>query len=176
MVHFLPLIGSPKYAGSVKEIIDLGDIEKKFETFGWYVARCDGHDFSALDDVFANFKKIKDKPKILIADTIKGKGISFMEGPTALKEGNGLYKWHSGAPDDDSFHAGYEEILNRLNNHLNGFGLEPISLEFIEKRDKGRIRHIDNRQCRRIKGSTRPNYLWGRCTAYYRRGIRDKRL
>ena len=129
---------------AVQEINDLGNLEKKFEVFGWHVERCDGHDYAALDNVFKKFRAtIIDKPKVLIADTIKGRGISFMEGPTALKSGNGLYKWHSGAPDDDSFQAGYTEIFDRINNRLDEFELEPISLEIIETREKGRARLKD---------------------------------
>lgn len=127
----------------VKEIIDLGDLAKKFEIFGWHVERCNGHDFSELDKVFTEFRNITDKPKVLIADTVKGKGISFMEGPIALKDGNGLYKWHSGAPDDDSYEAGIAEILDRINGHLNKSGLEPVSVEVVETREKGRVRLKD---------------------------------
>lgn len=127
----------------LKEIIDLGDLERKFEIFGWYVQRCDGHDFAALDDAFVKFRSITDRPKVLIADTIKGKGISFMEGPAALKDGDGLYNWHSGAPDDDSYEAGFTEILDRLKNNLNKYRLEPLSLEVAETREKGRIRLKD---------------------------------
>ncbi len=127
----------------VKEIVDLRDLGKKFEIFGWYVQRCDGHNFTDLDKVFKEFRSITDRPKVLIADTIKGKGISFMEGPTALKNGNGLYKWHAGAPEDDSFEVGHKEILERVNNSLNKFGLEPISLEVIETREKYKVRLKD---------------------------------
>jgi transketolase len=86
---------------------------------------------------------VNDKPKVLIADTIKGKGVSFMEGPTALREGNGLYKWHAGAPDDDSFEAGHREILNRINRSLTGLHLEPLSLDVIETREKAGVRLKD---------------------------------
>jgi len=127
----------------VKEVIDLGDLEKKFDIFGWYVRRCNGHDFAELDSVFREFRNITDKPKVLIADTIKGRGVSFMEGPTALRDGNGLYQWHAGAPDDDSFEAGYGEVIDRINNRLSGLGLEPISLEVMETREKHRARLKD---------------------------------
>jgi len=127
----------------IKEIIDLGELEKKFEIFGWYVERCNGHDFSELEQVFKRFRSITDKPKILIADTIKGKGISFMEGPRALKDGNGLYKWHAGAPEDDIYEAGFNEILNRINDNLNKFGLESLKVEVIETRGKHRVRLKD---------------------------------
>ncbi len=127
----------------VKEIIDLGDLEKKFKVFGWYVKRCDGHDFRALSDAFSELKEIRDRPKVLIADTIKGKGISFMEGPTALKDGNGLYRWHAGAPDDDSYEAGLAELVDKINSHLMDVGLESIELELVETRQKGRVRLKD---------------------------------
>ena len=122
----------------VEEIIDLGDLEKKFETFGWHAARCDGHDFAELERVFGEFRQIKDKPKVLIADTIKGKGVSFMEGPAALKAGKGLYPWHSGAPDDESFEAGYAEIIARIDEQFDKFGLGHLDTEVIERREKNR--------------------------------------
>ena len=128
---------------SVEEIIDLGDLEKKFEIFGWHVERCDGHDFSQLEDVFQKLGQAPDKPKVLIADTIKGKGVSFMEGPTALRDCKGLYKWHAGAPDDDSFEAGYKEIVERINSHLAEFGMASLTPELIEKREKHRVRLKD---------------------------------
>jgi len=124
----------------VKEITDLGDLETKFRAFGWHVARCNGHDFRQLDRVFAEFRAITDKPKILIADTIKGRGVSFMEHPAALKAGGGLYRWHAGAPDDRSFTAAYEEITARINERLAGLGLAPLELEEVppeEKRPSG---------------------------------------
>jgi transketolase len=127
----------------VKEINNLGNLKRKFEAFGWHVERCDGHDYAALDNIFKKFRGITDKPKILIADTVKGKGISFMEGQTALTNGNGLYKWHSGAPDDDSFEVGHKEILDSINDRLNKLKIKPISLEGIETREKGRERRKD---------------------------------
>lgn len=127
----------------VNEVIDLGDLEEKFRLFGWHVARCDGHNFAELDEVFASFRKITDKPKVLIADTIKGKGISFMEGPAALRDGGGLYRWHSGAPDDDAFEAGHAEITGRINNRLNQYRLKPLSLELLDRREKHRTKLKD---------------------------------
>ena len=120
----------------VSEIIDLGDLEAKFRAFGWHVARCDGHDFRQLEAVFADLRTVTDKPKIVIADTIKGRGVGFMEHPAALKAGGGLYRWHSGAPDDDSFAKGYEEIIARVNERLAALGLSPLSLEAVPPEDK----------------------------------------
>jgi transketolase len=128
---------------TLNEIIDLGNLEKKFQIFGWHVERCDGHDFSLLAKVFQSFSLITDKPKALIAETVKGKGVSFMEGPVALKDGGGLYKWHAGAPDDDSFEAGYKEIINGIDGQLKNLGLESLHTEILETREKHRARLKD---------------------------------
>jgi len=128
---------------TLNEIIDLGDLEKKLQIFGWHVECCDGHDFIQLEKVFQSFSLITDKPKVVIADTIKGKGVSFMEGPTALRDGEGLYKWHAGAPDDDSFEVGYKEIVERINGQLEELGLELLHTELLETRDKHRMRLKD---------------------------------
>ncbi|MGD8294033.1 MAG: transketolase C-terminal domain-containing protein [Desulfobacterales bacterium] len=127
----------------VKDIIDLRDLAQKFEIFGWYAETCNGHDFAELEAVFQKFKQINDKPKVLIADTIKGKGISFMEGPAALKQGQGLYPWHSGAPDDQSFETGYGEILNRINGRLAEYQLKPIETRVMALQEKNRTRLKD---------------------------------
>lgn len=120
----------------VREITDLGDLEAKFRAFGWHVARCDGHDFKNLNGIFTEFSTISDKPKILIADTIKGRGVSFMEHPQALETGNGLYRWHSGAPDDGSFSDAYGEIITGINDRLTRLGLSSLLLEEVPPEDK----------------------------------------
>jgi len=114
---------------AVREIIDLGDLEAKFRAFGWHVARCDGHDFGALERVFAEFRKVADRPKVVIADTLKGKGVSFME-PDA--SGGTIYKWHSGAPDDVSFAAAQEEIITRARQRAKALGFGDFRLEIVE--------------------------------------------
>lgn len=128
---------------SVKDIIDLGDLKKKFEVFGWHAESCNGHSFTELETVFKNFRQIDDKPKVLIADTIKGKGVSFMEGPLALEEGDGLYPWHSGAPDDESFEKGYNEIVYRINARLEELGMTPLETRIMATREKNRTRLKD---------------------------------
>ncbi len=120
----------------INEITDLGNLEDKLASFGWHVERCDGHDFKQLDRVMKNFQKISDRPKVLIADTIKGRGVSFMEHPQALKDGEGLYHWHSGAPDDKSFENGFNEIIDRINVALRNSKLNDILLEPIPPIEK----------------------------------------
>jgi transketolase len=115
----------------VTEIVDLGNLEEKFQCFGWHVARCDGHDHRKLAEVFNELRDVTDRPKILIADTVKGKGISFMEHPRALKDAGGYYKWHSGAPEDNFYTAGHSELIERINQKLKLLGLEALSLKNV---------------------------------------------
>jgi len=119
----------------VREIVDLGDLEDKFRAFGWHVARCNGHDFRQLERTFSQLKEVSGKPKILIADTIKGRGVSFMEHPVALQTGGGKYPWHAGAPNDDSFHAAHSELIGRTNEHLKTLDLALLNLKEIEPDD-----------------------------------------
>ena len=64
--------------GSNKNIMNLLDLKKKWESFGWHVEEVDGHNINNLNKIFLSIKKIH-KPKVIIAKTIKGKGFSFSE-------------------------------------------------------------------------------------------------
>ena len=101
----------------------------KFTAFGWYADRFDGHNYKELERVFRKSDQEKNLPKILIADTIKGKGISFME----PNKNNILYKWHSGAPDDISFKKGINELLLKINKVINEWNMNPIGIEEIRE-------------------------------------------
>jgi len=100
---------------AVAAVSDLGPIEDKFRVFGWEVARADGHDMRAVKEIFAGFDRVTDRPKVLIADTIKGKGVSFMEG---LAHGDQTYHFHAGAPGLKDYLAAVDEITNRVNATL----------------------------------------------------------
>ncbi len=115
-----------------EEILALGDLESKLRSFGWHVASCDGHDHSALRAVFDEFSGLDDRPQALVAHTIKGKGVSFMEHSAALAEGGGFYRWHAGAPDDDDFERARVEIHDRIGGRLADLGLGPLVLEPVE--------------------------------------------
>ncbi|HOI29227.1 MAG TPA: transketolase C-terminal domain-containing protein [Melioribacteraceae bacterium] len=113
----------------VADVNNIEDVVKKVKAFGWHVVRIDGHDYNALKKTFNNLKKIDDKPKLIIADTVKGKGVSFMEKP--VKEtisGKTYYKWHSGAPDDDSYLKGLAELRKTIKKLASELGLEKISI------------------------------------------------
>ncbi len=107
----------------VNQVGSLGNLQEKLHSFGWHVSRCNGHDHVALSNVFAEFRTVTNKPKILIADTIKGCGVSFMEHPQALQDGKGYYLWHSGAPADANFVKAYQELLERINRQMQSLGL-----------------------------------------------------
>ena len=78
---------------------------------------------------FAAFRDVGDRPQALVARTIKGKGVSFMEHPEALRAGGGTYRWHAGAPDDEAFARAFAEIARRLEEGLRALGLGPLRLE-----------------------------------------------
>jgi len=108
------------------EILALGDLESKLRAFGWQVTSCDGHDHDELSRAFGELRSAGDMPKALVARTIKGKGVSFMEHPRALAEGGGTYRWHAGAPDDESFARAHAELVERIRARLPDLRLAPV--------------------------------------------------
>jgi transketolase len=111
-----------------EEIVALGDLEEKLRAFGWDVRTCDGHDHGALREAFAAFREIDDHPNALVAQTVKGKGVSFMERSAALAEGGGFYRWHAGAPGDDDFERARDELVARIGVELEELGLGTLEL------------------------------------------------
>jgi transketolase len=110
-----------------EEILALGDLEAKVRAFGWHVETCDGHDHGQLARAFAAMRAAPaETPKLLVANTIKGRGVSFMEHPRALQDGGGMYRWHAGAPDDESFERAHGELLDRIRERLPDLELEPV--------------------------------------------------
>ena len=110
-----------------EEILALGELETKLRAFGWIVKTCDGHDHSALREVFARFREEHDTPKALVARTIKGRGVSFMEHPAALEAAGGTYPWHAGAPGAEPFELAVSEIRARIEAGFAALGLDPPS-------------------------------------------------
>ena len=115
-----------------EEIVAVGELEDRFRAFGWHAVSCDGHSFDELRATFAKLREVVDRPQAVVARTIKGKGVSFMEHPTALREGGGTYRWHAGAPDDESFERAFAEISEGLDERLRAAGLAPLSLEPLD--------------------------------------------
>ncbi len=115
----------------VKNVSDLGDLEAKLRAFGWRVERCDGNDIGAFATTLALLKD-ETRPKIIIADTIKGKGVSFME-HTSLDSDVAMYRFHSGAPDASSYRLAAQEIIERLQQHMSAAGAAALGFETIER-------------------------------------------
>lgn len=87
--------------GNIDEVVGPEPFKSKFEAFGWNVLECDGHDFEELHNRFEIAKMTKDKPTIIIANTIKGKGVSFMENN---------YLWHGASLNDEQFKQAMIEL------------------------------------------------------------------
>ena len=87
--------------GPVKEIKNLEPLAEKWKSFGWEVREIDGHNFETIIKTLNEFGTIKGKPFVIIANTIKGKGISFMEGQA---------KWHGKAPNKEQLEEALKEL------------------------------------------------------------------
>jgi transketolase len=87
--------------GANAEVCNTYPIDSKFESFGWAVKEVDGHDINALNEAFAALPFEKGKPNLIIAHTIKGKGVSFMENSV---------KWHHGVPDKEQYETAIAEL------------------------------------------------------------------
>jgi transketolase len=73
--------------GPTKEVFDIPDIERKWEAFGWHVITIDGHDVAAVLKALDAAEQVKGRPSVIVADTVKGKGISFAEHNAAFHNG-----------------------------------------------------------------------------------------
>jgi transketolase len=87
--------------GPVNEIKNLEPLGKKWAAFGWHVIEVDGHNISALREALDEFSGTYYKPTVIIANTVKGKGVSFMEGKSA---------WHGKAPNKEQLEAALKEL------------------------------------------------------------------
>ena len=87
--------------GPVAEVMNPTPHDKKLEAFGFHVISIDGHDFDQIEAAFAEAKTVKGKPTAIIATTVKGKGVSFMENQVG---------WHGSAPNDEQYEIAVAEI------------------------------------------------------------------
>jgi len=87
--------------GHVDQIMGIAPVADKWRAFGWKVLEIDGHDFKQIIDSFYRSKEVKERPTIIIANTIKGKGVSFMENTC---------KWHGNVPTQDEYNAAMAQI------------------------------------------------------------------
>jgi transketolase len=114
----------------VEKVSDLGELERKVEAFGWAVARCDGHDLGAFSETLAALLAAEpSRPKLIVADTVKGRGVSSFEPRDLPVEETSLYGFHSGAPGREAYDRGLDELVARLNGRLARLGVAGVRLE-----------------------------------------------
>ena len=90
--------------GTIDEVNSAKPVDKKFEAFGWHTIIIDGHDYDAIEAALAEAKTI-DKPVAIIAETTKGKGVSYMENAV---------NWHGAAPNDELYEVAMTELRAAL--------------------------------------------------------------
>ena len=112
----------------VDKVSDIGDVEAKGRAFGWAVASCDGHDLRSLASTLEGLEH-EQRPKLVIARTRKGGGVSFMEPESHLpRTDTALYNYHVGAPPPEEYERAVEEVRERLNERLTRLGSDPVEL------------------------------------------------
>ena len=87
--------------GSTENVKSVGDVKAKFEAFGWNTIEINGHDINEIYNAIEK-SKLSDKPFVIIANTVKGKGVSFMENNAG---------WHGKAPNDEQLQAALKELI-----------------------------------------------------------------
>lgn len=87
--------------GTIEEVMSSYPIDEKFKSFGFQVINIDGHNIQEIIDAFDVAKNVKDKPTCIIAKTIKGKGVSYMENDV---------KWHGIAPNEEQYQLAMKEL------------------------------------------------------------------
>lgn len=91
--------------GPVEEVAGLEPLDQKFEAFGFSVIKICGHCFTQIEEAFTKARQTKDKPTVIIAQTVKGKGVSFMEDQVG---------WHGTAPNEEQYKTAMAELENAL--------------------------------------------------------------
>ncbi len=87
--------------GKIDDVIGPAPFDTKFEAFGWNVVMADAHDFESLEAAFASAESVCGKPTVIIAKSVKGKGVSYMENNVS---------WHGAAPNDELFAVAMEDL------------------------------------------------------------------
>jgi transketolase len=87
--------------GTLAEIMEIEPLAEKWGAFGWRVLEIDGHSFAEILDALSTAQKTKDRPTVIIARTVKGKGVSFMENQV---------KWHAGGISDEQLEQGLADL------------------------------------------------------------------
>lgn len=89
--------------GKVKDIMPLKSLAEKYKSFNWHVLEINGHDIKQIIKVLNKAKKIQNKPVVILANTIPGKGVDFMENK---------YEWHGKVPNQEEKEDAIEQLIN----------------------------------------------------------------
>jgi transketolase len=118
----------------VSQVSDLGDLDAKVQAFGWSVARCDGNDIGAFSHTLDELRRRSpDGPRLVVADTRKGAGVSFMEPSDLPVEPTSLYRFHSGAAASEDYERAVEELTSRLSQRMEALAEPAIELTTVEE-------------------------------------------
>jgi transketolase len=90
--------------GLISEVMDSNPIDRKFKEFGFEVLKVNGHNYKSLINAFEEAKRIKGKPTAIIAKTIKGKGVSYMENEA---------EWHGKAPSEEEYTRAMQDLVKK---------------------------------------------------------------
>ena len=91
--------------GPTDQVMPTEPLDQKFAAFGWHVAACDGHDFDSIDAALAAARAEKGRPTVILARTVKGKGVSFMENSAG---------WHGKAPNAEQYQQARSELAAQV--------------------------------------------------------------
>lgn len=126
--------------GNTEKVLKLDPLDKKLKAFGWYVVTIDGHNLEQIITTLKQIKKIKCQPKAVIAKTIKGKGVSFMENVAG---------WHGKAPTEEQLIQALKEL--KLEKKIN--------LASFKKAAKNYQKKVDQ-EIKKITPKFKKSYLW----------------
>lgn len=90
--------------GTIDEVNSAEPVDKKFEAFNWYAIKIDGHNFDDIEFALKEAEGV-DRPVAIIASTVKGKGVSYMENAV---------NWHGAAPNDELYEKAMDELKAQL--------------------------------------------------------------
>ena len=128
--------------GWVKDVMDIDPLKEKYEAFKWNVIECDGHDMAQVVEALEKAKAYKGKPSVIIANTVKGKGVSFMEN---------IAGWHGKVPNKDEMMKGLIEL-----------GLaDKINVDAMLKRASDYQKEVDVKLGKKVPKFSQ-DYFWNR--------------
>ena len=91
--------------GEIKEVCSPYPIDEKFKAFGFEVVCINGHDYDEIEQAFTHARLTKGKPTVIIASTVKGKGVSFMQNNA---------DWHGAAPNFEQYQIAMQDLQNEI--------------------------------------------------------------